>query len=93
MQIEYRARALRDASWFIQYYVNAFPEELVNATGRLRRAEELLRENPLIGSPTLTSGTRKLPIRRTPVTLVYRVRSDRIEILRILDQRSGAPRG
>jgi plasmid stabilization system protein ParE len=85
--------ALRDATWFIQYCVTTFLEGMVNATGSLRRAERLLAENPMIGSPLGPSGSRKFPVRRTPFTLVYRIMPDRIEILRILDQRSAGLQG
>jgi hypothetical protein len=43
----------------------------------------------MTGSQTSSNGTRKVPIRRTPFTHVYRIWPDRIEILRLIDQRSG----
>jgi hypothetical protein len=54
------------------------------------RSEARLAKRPPIGPPTLSKGTRERPIRRTPFTRVYRIMPDRVEILRIPDQRSGA---
>jgi plasmid stabilization system protein ParE len=93
LRIVYLASTVSDSLWFRRYYRGVFPAGAENARASLRRAEALLAETPLIGRPGDVPGTREFPIRRTPFTFVYRIGADRIEILRILDQRSNAQTG
>ncbi|MDP2793650.1 MAG: type II toxin-antitoxin system RelE/ParE family toxin [Sulfurisoma sp.] len=54
---------------------------------RVERAESLLAAQPEIGTPGRRSGTREYPVAHTGHTLVYRITSRRIQILRFLHQR------
>ena len=77
--------------WFRQYYAAVFPAGKGNARDSLLRTEALLAENPRIGQPAYPGAeTREFPILRTPFVLLYRLKDDRIEILRVLDLRAGA---
>jgi plasmid stabilization system protein ParE len=80
--------ALADLVWFRHYYRRTFPQGAAGARTRFRAAESLLERNPYLGRPTHNAHARRLPIARTPFFLLYRLREDRIEVLRVIDSRS-----
>lgn len=51
--------------------------------GRIFEAVEQLSEHPGAGRPGRVPGTRELVVRNTRYILPYRVRGDRIEVLRL----------
>jgi plasmid stabilization system protein ParE len=85
--VVYRRSALRDVAWFHRYYNEVFPAGRETATGRLRSIVQHLADQPHLGVPHGPDDARRFPIPRIPFTLIYRIREDRIEILRLLDQR------
>lgn len=91
MKIVFLESTVRDIQWFRYYYQSVFPEGSAKARARLRAIQVTLATNPYIGHPSETrAGLRELPIPRSPFTLIYRVTPDRIEILRLWDNRQGA---
>lgn len=88
MRIVYLRRARADAMWLRRYYTVVFPEGAKAARAHLRAAERLLAENPHVGRPGGVESARELQIGRTPFALIYRVTTDRIEVLRIWDGRA-----
>jgi plasmid stabilization system protein ParE len=89
MRLIFLARATQDLRWFKRYYTAAFPEGRTKADAQFLRAQQLLLANPHIGHPSdKMEGARELHIQRTPFTFIYRPFSDRIEILRVVDERS-----
>lgn len=89
MQLVYAERALRDMLWFRRYYADVFPAGRGTARDRLLRTEALVVENPSIGHPVEPgSDLREFPVLRTPFSMLYRLKEDRIEVLRILDNRA-----
>jgi plasmid stabilization system protein ParE len=90
VKIVYAERALQDMGWFRTYCRAVFPAGKGSARESLLRTEALLAEAPHVGHPTGPGAeTREFPVLRTPFVLLYRVREDRIEILRVLDLRAG----
>lgn len=88
MKIVYAEAALTDMGWFRHYYSSVFPEGKGKARDNLLRTEALIAENPFVGHPAAQGPElREFPILRTPFSLLYRVKADRIEILRVLDLR------
>jgi len=87
MRILYLASARDDLLWLRRYYTEVFPDGAARALHHLLAAEHLLRANPYIGKRAEVEGVRELRIARTPFSLIYRVREDRIEILRVWDGR------
>jgi plasmid stabilization system protein ParE len=89
LKIVYSEAALNDMGWFRRYYSSVFPEGKGKARDSLLRTEALIAENPFAGHPA-TQGfeAREFPVLRTPFSLLYRVKGDRIEILRVLDLRA-----
>ena len=88
MKVAYLRSALPDLNWFRAYYEAIFPEGARHALLQRRAIERLLRENPFAGRVVQEdTDTRAFPISRTPFIMVYRVKDDRIEVLRIWDGR------
>lgn len=79
--------------WFRQYYGAVFAEGKKNATAHLKEARELLRVYPNVGKPSDTADLRELQILKTPFALIYRIRGDEIQIVRLWDQRAERPAG
>lgn len=89
MKIIYLREALKDMQWVRHYYRNIFPAGQGNARESLRTAERTIFEHPFIGAPCEEIETaREYRISRTPFSFVYQVLDDRIEILRVIDNRS-----
>ena len=89
MQIIFLAQTKADLRWFKRYYTQTFPAGRENANRQYRAFLKLLSERPTIGHPTEDGeGVREYSIPRTPFSALYRVFEDRIEIMRIYDQRS-----
>jgi plasmid stabilization system protein ParE len=76
-------------AWVRRYYSKIFPEGNSRARAHLRRTEEIVMEQPNIGHASdRVEGARELHIQRTPFTFLYRPFPDRIEVLRVIDERS-----
>jgi len=89
MKLVFLSSTKSDLVWFKHYYTNVFPQGKIKADNRFLAILKTLKSNPYIGHTSENSdGTREFPILKTPFTLIYRVRDDRIEILRIVDGRS-----
>jgi toxin ParE1/3/4 len=58
---------------------------------RIRDSAAMLATHSFIGRAGRVAGTRELPVSRTPFTLIYRVRRNRVQILRVLHQRRRFP--
>lgn len=70
--------------------MEAFPEGKANAESRFAAVQRLLKINPYIGRPSeRLEGAREYRVQHTPFNFLYRLVDDRIEILRVLDTRSG----
>jgi toxin ParE1/3/4 len=91
MKIVYLENAAKDIAWFRHYYSAVFPEGASKARAHLKSIQQLLAENPYIGHRS-DSHARALEfhIRNTPFSLIYRVTSEQIEILRLWDERQGS---
>ena len=75
------------------YYARIFPEGAKRMAERYLRALDVLQENPLIGHPVIgMRSVREFAIPRTPFSFIYRVAENRIEVLRVWDQRGNRSR-
>jgi plasmid stabilization system protein ParE len=89
MKIYILETAKDDLRWFKKYYMKVFPEGRQSADRQYRAMLELLRANPNVGERVEGQLiTREFPIRRTPFSVLYRVKPEHIEILHVFDQRS-----
>jgi toxin ParE1/3/4 len=59
------------------------PRAARDVSRRMRRAVEMLRDQPGLGRPGRVAGTRELMISATPYIIPYRVRGEVIELLRV----------
>ncbi len=87
MKIVYLPSTREDLLWLRRYHEQVFPEGLQRAQKQFHSIELLLAGNPQIGHPTHRVDVRELSIPRTPFSYIYRIAQDRIEILRIWDER------
>lgn len=88
MRVEYLASAIRDMVWVRHYYTAVLPAGAAKARTAIRATEDLIASNPFIGHPSdMVPEAREFPVRRTPFSFIYRVFEDRIEVLRIWDNR------
>jgi plasmid stabilization system protein ParE len=79
--------AVQDLRWFNIYYEERFPEGMANAATQFEKCTKLLCELPGMGIPAGAHPRRRFSIPKTPFTLIYRPNEDRLEIVRVLDQR------
>jgi len=49
----------------------------------LRNIEQLLSDHPSLGRPGRVPGTRELVVPRTPYIVPYRIRNNRLQVLRV----------
>jgi plasmid stabilization system protein ParE len=89
MKLVFLASAVPDLRWFKAYYVSVFPDGRERADRQFLAIQSLLKANPYIGHPSdKIDGAREHHVLRTPFTFLYRVRDDRIEVMRVLDTRA-----
>lgn len=79
--------AREDLIWFRRYYRLVFPEGRREGVRHFDKAVEALGDMPGLGR-ILDGGHREMAIARTPFSLVYRLRDNRIEVLRVWDLRA-----
>lgn len=91
MRIVFLKSARLDVAWFREYYAVKFPAGQSNAVVHLQEAKVLLKTYPNIGHPSDTESLRELQVLKTPFMLVYRIRADEIQIVRLWDQRAERP--
>lgn len=90
MEIRFLRSAASDIAWMRYYYRSVFPEGSQAARKNYHAARLALTASPHIGhSVEDADGIREYHIPRTPFSFVYRVNRDHIEVIRVLDKRSG----
>jgi ParE toxin of type II toxin-antitoxin system, parDE len=91
VKIVFLETAQLDVIWFREYYRLAFPAGKSNAAIQVKESKLLLKTYPQVGNPLDTVDLCELPILRTPFVLIYRIRHDEIQIVRLWDQRAERP--
>ena len=93
MKLVFLPSARVDLLWMRRYYTRIFPEGAQQAAAQYARTRNLLRRNPLIGhAADDIEGIREYSIPRMPFSFIYRVGDDRIEVLRVWDERGDRSR-
>ncbi len=87
MRIIYLETTVDDFLWMRQYYEVIFPQGHVNVQRQFRAIEKTLLANPFIGHEMHRSDVREFSIPKTPFSYIYRAFPDRIEVLRVWDER------
>ena len=93
MKLVFLPSTRTDLLWMRAYYARVFPGGAKRAAERYVRASRVVRGNPRVGHLVEgMAGIREFPIPHTPVSFIYRVVDDRIEVLRVWDQRGDRSR-
>ena len=93
MQLVFLPSTRSDLVWMRTYYTRIFPNGAKRVAEQFVRACRAIRENPSIGHPVEgMAAIREFSIPRTPFSFIYRVVNDRIQVLRIWDQRGDRSR-
>lgn len=87
MRIVYLESAKDDFLWMRQYYEFVFPEGRSRAQQQFHAVENLLLANPFIGHETHQKNVREFTLSKTPFSFIYRAHPERIEVLRVWDER------
>ncbi|WP_299381011.1 type II toxin-antitoxin system RelE/ParE family toxin [uncultured Kiloniella sp.] len=89
MQIKFLAKAKADLRWFKQYYVQVFPAGQTKANQQYAGLLILLKSQPGAGHPAEDlPDVLEYVLPGIPFTVLYRIKGDTIEIMRLYDQRS-----
>ncbi len=83
MRVRWLRTALRNLDDEAAYIAKNDPQAAVRTVDRIRRAVDRLSFHPEIGRSGRVSGTRELVVPDTPYIIPYRVKADRVEILRV----------
>jgi len=84
MKLVWFKRAIWDLESARNYMTQDDPLAAQQVVSRIKYTVSLLSEQPGIGRPGRVPNTKELVVDRTPYILPYRVRDNRIEILRVL---------
>ena len=87
MRIVHLDSARSDLDWFRYYDRSASAEGARNAARQYLTAVRNLSDQPNIGRPFEESDAREYRIARTPFSIIYRLASPDIEIMRVWDNR------
>ena len=82
-EIIWLRKALRNLDEEASHIAEDDPKAASLTVERIMHALDLLAGQPALGRPGRVPGTRELPVARTRYLIPYRVRSNRIEILRV----------
>ena len=83
LEVAWLRKALRNLEEEATYISQDNPQAAQQVVARIIDAIELLRLQPGLGRPGRVPGTRELPVANTHYLIPYRVRGQRIELLRI----------
>lgn len=91
LRLRWTIKALIDFDEAQAYIAHENPQAARLVAGRIHEAVQRLREHPDIGSPVRLQDARTWVVRRTPYLIVYRVRGDALEIVRVWHGRRDGP--
>lgn len=91
MQIKWLRRAVENLDQEIQNISRDNPTAAAHIAESIVSAVKDLKQYPAMGRAGRVPGTRELVVTNTPYIIPYRVRQDRIEIIRVLHASRGWP--
>jgi len=77
-------RAITDRDAQLDYIAQDNLRAAIEQGDRIAHQVGLLLQHPQMGRPGRKPGTRELVISRTPFIVIYRIKGERIELLRVL---------
>jgi toxin ParE1/3/4 len=84
MQIKWLHRALRNLEQAHSYILKENPKAAQELILKIQNAANQLKNYPFMGKSGRIENTRELIIPNTPYILIYRIKEETVEILRIL---------
>jgi toxin ParE1/3/4 len=84
MEVRWSPEAVADFTAMIQYIRNDNPSTALRVARAIYDAVAQLNTFSNRGRPGRVNGTRELPLQRLPFVVVYRVRENAVEIVRLL---------
>ena len=84
MRLRYTPRAKLDLADIHDYIAQENPQAARQVVRVIRKAAEVLPQNPLVGSSGRIAGTRELTVGRFPFMLAYRIDADEVQILSVI---------
>lgn len=84
MELSWTPSALRDLDDAGEYIAQDNPPAAAEMGQRVQEAVEYLKRHPALGRSGRVRGTRELVVSGTPFLIVYRVRLDMVQMLRVL---------
>jgi toxin ParE1/3/4 len=91
LNIRFSENAKTDLGWFRRYYGQVFPEGGKTSRIHFTKALQLIQQHLQIGRLLPEAGLRELSISKTPFSIIYRVTTNELIIVRVLDQRAQRP--
>ncbi|HCE2223148.1 TPA: type II toxin-antitoxin system RelE/ParE family toxin [Vibrio parahaemolyticus] len=91
MQIKWLKKALINLEHSAEYLQEQNPQSARDFVKEVHELTELLKANPAMGRPGRVFGTRELILQKFPYLIPYRVKDNRIEILRVFPTRMNQP--
>ncbi|NEP45350.1 MAG: type II toxin-antitoxin system RelE/ParE family toxin [Okeania sp. SIO2H7] len=92
MEIKWLRNGLRNLENVENYISQNNPEAATQVIVKIRSSVNQLAAYPYMGREGRVEGTRELVISQTPYIVVYRVRQETVEILRVLHSASRWPK-
>jgi toxin ParE1/3/4 len=84
MQVKWLRRALRNLEQAHDYILRDNPEAAQEVIFKIQTAANQLENYPFMGRTGRIAGTREIVIANTPYIVIYRVKEEAVEILRVL---------
>jgi len=84
MRIRWLKKALRNLEQAHEYISRDNPEAAARTITRIQSTASQLTDYPLMGRVGRVENTREFVISQTPYILIYRVKGNAVEILRVL---------
>ncbi|PHJ58827.1 toxin Y4kP [Nostoc linckia z18] len=84
MRIKWLRRALRNLEQAHSYILKENPQAAQEVILKIQVAASQLENYPFMGRPGRVEGTRELVISSTPYIVIYRIKEESVEILRVL---------
>ncbi len=86
MQVRWLRKALRNLEQAYAYIAKDDPEAAIRTILKIQVAVDQLGQFPLMGRVGRVEGTRELVIANTPYFVIYGLKDNTVEILRVLHQ-------
>lgn len=93
MRVRWTRTALKNLAIEAQYIARDDPSAANRLIKRIRSAVQKLADYPALGKPGRVPGTRELAVGGTSYLIPYRVRAEKVEILRVFHTSRKWPEG